>query len=443
MRLSLWDSRNVPAVKALKEVGIERGTEFISNLGLDFDEQLYESAAIGGTPGVNSIQMAGAYAAFGNEGIYNKPHTVTKIVLRDGETEVAVDPESKTVMKDYTAYMITDMLKDVLNPGATGEHARISGLPMAGKSGTTNYDQKFREKHGILKNEAPDSWFVGYTTNYTASVWTGYKEIKYPLNPGERRIAQYIVKDLMSYVSKDIDTAEFKKPKSVVQSPVEKGSNPARLPSDYTPEDKITYELFVRGTEPSQVSEQFDKLPTPQGLKADYDDKKKTITLTWKYDENEDQKPNFEVKGSYNDDEAKVLSTTTENGLIVQNIAAGGTYSFTVTAIDGEQRSEPATVSVVVKEKKMKKIKVKIKKEILKMKATRMVIMKTIQMIPVKVTEMKTPEMKMVPHLLLRMTQAKARVPEKLEMILVIRAQVPATAATQLHSSRKKRLGHN
>ncbi|WP_044023019.1 PBP1A family penicillin-binding protein [Bacillus sp. SG-1] len=347
MRLSLWDSRNVPAVKALKEVGIERGTEFIANLGLKFDEPLYESAAIGGTPGVNSVQMAGAYAAFGNGGVYNKPHSVTKVILRDGETEVNVNPEPKTVMKDYTAYMINDMLKDVLNPGATGVYANVPGLPMAGKSGTTNYAKEYRAKHDISKNEAPDSWFVGYTTNYTASVWTGYKEIKYSLNPKERRIAQYIVKDIMSYVSQDIDTPDFKKPKSVVEAPVEKGSNPARLPSDYTPEDEITYELFVRGTEPSQVSEQYDKLPGPVGLEAEFDDEEKTITLTWDY-EDEELKPSFEVTGSFNDEEAKVLSTTPEKGLIVENIAADGTYTFTVTAVDGEQRSDSATVTVTV-----------------------------------------------------------------------------------------------
>jgi penicillin-binding protein 1A len=349
IREALWDSRNVPAVKALQEVGLEKAGGFLAGLGINF-ENIYEAYALGGTPGVNSVQMAGAYAAFGNEGIYNKPHSVTKIVLRDGETEVSVDPEPKTVMKDYTAYMITDILKDVLKPGATGVYANVPGLPMAGKSGTTNYTDDDRAKYDVASNEAPDSWFVGYTTNYTASVWTGYEERKYPLNPSERHIAQYIVKDLMSYVSQDIDTADFKKPKSVVESPVEKGSNPARLPSDYTPDDKVTYELFVRGTEPSQVSEQFNKLPAPQEFKADYDKDNKTITLTWKYEEDEDRKANFEVTGSFNDEDAKVLSTTPEKGLIVENIAAAGTYSFTVTAVDGEQRSDSATVTVVVKD---------------------------------------------------------------------------------------------
>ncbi|RIW33113.1 PBP1A family penicillin-binding protein [Bacillus salacetis] len=346
IREALWDSRNVPAVKALQEVGLEEGGDFLRGLGINF-ENTFEAYALGGTPGVNSIQMAGAYAAFGNGGVYNKPHSVTKIVLRDGETEVNVDPEPKTAMKDYTAYMITDMLKDVLKPGATGVYANVPGLAMAGKSGTTNYTDEDRSKYNVAANEAPDSWFVGYTTNYTASVWTGYSDRKYPLNPQERHIAQHIVKDLMSYVSQDIDTPDFKKPKSVVEAPVEKGSAPARLPSDYTPEDKITYELFVRGTEPSKVSEQYDKLPGPSGLKAEFDDDKKTITLTWDY-KDEDRKPSFEVKGSFNGEEAKVLSTTSEKGLIVENIAADGTYSFTVTAVEGEQRSEPAAVTYTV-----------------------------------------------------------------------------------------------
>ncbi|MGM0845925.1 MAG: PBP1A family penicillin-binding protein [Bacillota bacterium] len=346
MREALWDSRNVPAVKALQEVGPERAGEFLSGLGITF-EDVFEAYALGGTPGVNSMQMAGAYAAFGNGGIFNKPHSVQKIVLRDGETEVNVNPEPKTVMKDYTAYMITDMLKDVLKPGATGIYANVQGLPMAGKSGTTNYTDDDRAKYSVASNEAPDSWFVGYTTNYTASVWTGYRERKNPLNPIERRIAQHIVKDIMSYVSQDIDTPDFKKPKSVVESPVEKGSNPARLPSDYTPEDRITHELFVRGTEPSKVSEQYDKIPAPQGLKAEFDTDSKTITLTWDYND-DDRKPRFEVTGTFNDEDEKVLSTTSEKGLIVENIAADGTYTFTVTAVDGEQQSDPASVTVNV-----------------------------------------------------------------------------------------------
>jgi penicillin-binding protein 1A len=348
IREALWDSRNVPAVKTLQEVGLEKAGSFLSNLGINFDP-VYEAYALGGTPGVNTVQMAGAYAAFGNNGFYNKPHTVTKVILRDGETEIKNKVEPVPAMKDYTAYMITDMLKDVLDPGATGVFANVPNLHMAGKSGTTNYTSEERQKYDLLKSDAPDSWFVGYTTNYTASVWTGYDSRKYPLSPKERHIAQYMIKDIMSSIHEGIETPDFKKPDSVVETPIEIGSNPARLPSDYTPDDRITTELFVRGTTPTKVSQQFDKMDVPTGLKAKYDKDKQSITLTWDYKGNKNA--NFEVSASTNGQEKQVLTTTKEKGLNVDNIAAAGTYTFEVTAIVDGERSDPATVSIEVKDK--------------------------------------------------------------------------------------------
>ena len=130
MRKALYLSRNIPALKALQKVGTEKADKFATGLGFDF-KNVYESYAIGGLggkdSGVSPLQMAGAYATFGNEGIYNKPFTVTKIVLRDGETEIQGQMESHVAMKDSTAYMITDMLKDVLTNGSGGS-ARVPGL---------------------------------------------------------------------------------------------------------------------------------------------------------------------------------------------------------------------------------------------------------------------------------------------------------------------------
>jgi penicillin-binding protein 1A len=347
MREALWDSRNIPALKAFQEVGPEKAEDFVNGLGLNFDHY-YESASIGGvSPGVNSVQMAGAYAAFGNEGVYTKPHAIQKVVLRDGETEVKPDIKPKAAMKEYTAYMISDVLKSVIDhPRGTGLYAKVPGLPMAGKSGTTNYSQKDREKLGIPKANAPDSWFVGYTTNYTAAVWTGYEKQSNSLDPTDRHIAQYIVSDLMSSVHEGVDTADFKKPNSVVESKVEMGSNPARLPSDYTPDDRIITELFVRGTEPSKVSSEFDKIDAPSGLNAKYDDKKQSIKLSWDYKKKKDVK--FEVSVSINGESKQTLTTTDKKGLNVDNIQGDGTYAFEVVAISGGQRSDPASTSVTV-----------------------------------------------------------------------------------------------
>jgi penicillin-binding protein 1A len=348
IREGLWDSRNITALKAFQAVGAEKAADFVNGLGLKFDHY-YESASIGGvSPGVNSVQMAGAYAAFGNEGVYNKPHTVSKVVLRDGETEIKNENNPEPAMKEYTAYMISDMLKSVIDhPQGTGKYAKVPGLPMAGKSGTTNYSQKEREKYGIAKSGAPDSWFVGYTTNYTAAVWTGYKTQSIPLSPTDRHVAQYIVSDLMSYVHDGVDTPDFNKPDSVVQSKVEMGSDPARLPSEYTPDDRIITELFVKGTEPSKVSKEFDKIDAPSKLKGTFNKKDKTITLAWDY--GKDKGVQFEVSVSINGEAKQVLTTTDKKGLNVENIQSEGTFTFEVVAISGDQRSNPASANVDVK----------------------------------------------------------------------------------------------
>lgn len=138
MREALYKSRNTTAVKTLKEVGTKKSREFISRFGVDIGT-VNEAYAIGGiSKFMSPIQLAGAYAAFGNEGIHTEPYAINKIVYRDGKTEKNYKPESKAVMKDSTAYIITDVLRDVLTKG-TGKAAAVSGLDVAGKSGTSNF----------------------------------------------------------------------------------------------------------------------------------------------------------------------------------------------------------------------------------------------------------------------------------------------------------------
>ena len=81
--------------------------------------------------------------------------------------------EPKRVMHDYTAYMVTDMLRTVVNSG-TGTTANVPGLDVAGKTGTTNFDDKTIAQFGYPATATNDSWFAGYTPQYTMAVWTGY-----------------------------------------------------------------------------------------------------------------------------------------------------------------------------------------------------------------------------------------------------------------------------
>ncbi len=287
IRTALQLSRNSPAVQTLQQVGLDKAKDFAINLGIPLKE-IYESYAIGGfggkTVGVSPLEMAGAYSAFGNNGVYTKPHAVLKIKLRDG-TIIDQTPEPKVVMKDSTAFMITDMLKSVLVSPGSGVAAKVPGLPIAGKTGTTNYTADEMKKWNIKgENPVPDAWFTGYTTNYTASVWTGYEDRKTPImTVKDQKISQLIFKNLMEYVSKGIKTPDFTVPNSVQSVRIEKGSMPPVLASEFTPDSEVINEYAVKGYAPKTVSTKFNKLEGPTNLTAKYDDATNEIALTWNF----------------------------------------------------------------------------------------------------------------------------------------------------------------
>ncbi|MEN2766206.1 PBP1A family penicillin-binding protein [Ornithinibacillus xuwenensis] len=343
-RYALQESLNVPAVKTLvDEVGYDNAQKFANNLGIEFANgkpQLTD--AIGGADTtVNPLQMASAYQAFANEGIRYEAHAVTKVVFPDERT-VDLTPEPQVAMSDYTAYMISDMLKTALSEGSSGGNARIPGLPVAAKTGTTNLEDA---------EGAKDSWVTGYSTNYTISVWVGYDDGKRTMPYADTQIAHHLFKNTMTEISKDVDTPDFKKPDSVVEVAVEKGSNPASLPSEYTPESKIVTELFVKGTEPKKTSEKYDKLDHVSNLKAEYSKGNNAINVSWDYDSEDDV--SFEISASVDGGEMQVLSSTEENQVEITEVSAGSDYKIQVVVVnkqDEEKRSEPQSVSVKVAE---------------------------------------------------------------------------------------------
>lgn len=225
MRTALQWSYNIPAIKTMQEVGPEKAKKFAANLGIEL-ENVYPAYAIGGfSEGVSPLELAGAYAAFGNNGVFHEPYAVTKVVYPDGE-EKQFRSESVQAMSDYTAYMITDMLKSVVTQG-TGQLANIPGLPLAGKTGTNQLPDH------VSGSGAADAWFVGYTTLYSASVWIGFDEVtqEHYLSSSDTRLARMIFREIMSRVSEGKDTPDFEMPSSVVER---------------------NGELYVKGSQPSQ-----------------------------------------------------------------------------------------------------------------------------------------------------------------------------------------------
>ncbi|MCA0985741.1 PBP1A family penicillin-binding protein [Guptibacillus algicola] len=348
MRKALEWSYNVPAVNTFTEVGEGPAQEFANKLGLGLeDENMVPTAAIGSF-GSSPLEMAGAYAAFGNNGNYNKPHTVRKVVFPDGR-EINLEPESVTAMKDYTAYMITDMLKTVVTSG-TGTDAKISGLPVAGKTGTTNHPQDVVESKGFpTSGITRDAWFAGYTTEYSMAVWTGFNSPNshyLDSSKGEDDTSKILFREIMRRVSEGINTADFKKPDSVVEVGVEKETG--LLPSDYTPKDQIVYELFVKGHTPEKTSNKYQQPEGVKDLSAQYDEASNSISVSWKPGGQKDY--TYKVEMSVDGGEYATISESSNTAVSVDNVSPGSEFTFKVTAIvsDTGVTSKSAQTSVTV-----------------------------------------------------------------------------------------------
>ncbi len=241
IRTALQYSYNIPALLTLRAVGEDKAKTFAKQLGITFDnDEVFESYSIGSNT-VNPLAIAGAYSAFGNGGVYNQPHFVQKVAFPNGK-EVSFAQESKRVMNDYTAYMVTDMLRTVVDAGS-GITANVPGADVAGKTGTTNFDKKTATKYGYPSSAANDSWFAGYTPQYTMAVWTGYSKngTGTYLTGNTTKISQLIFKKMMqTFVT---ETSGFQQPSSVYKVNNElyiKGVSNAEVP----PKEKTIWDIL-------------------------------------------------------------------------------------------------------------------------------------------------------------------------------------------------------
>lgn len=343
LRTALVYSRNTTALQTFKAVGETNIKSFLNNLDIqiknDGQDYLVESNSIGAD--ISPIKMAAAYATFGNYGTYSKPYTVRKVTTRDGQV-TEFKPEQKQAMKDSTAYMITDVLKDSFKYGFATQ-ATIPGLPTAAKTGSSNYTVEQKRAMGASDYEdiIPDSWFIGYSTDYTISAWTGYDN---PYEQGggvdttEQEYSRMIYYYLMKYMAESSSGDDWVQPDSVVKQQIEIGSDPLSLPGPRTPANMIATELFVKGHVPTQQSKNYGtKIEGPTGLKATYDKSKKTLTVTWdNYQTNSKDKPQYKVTVN---GQTQTVST---NKVTLQNIS-GPSVSVTLVVTVGKDSSDSIT----------------------------------------------------------------------------------------------------
>ena len=162
LRESLIQSRNIPAVKLGKAVGLEKVIEICRAMGIESPMQPVVSLPLGSI-GVTPLEMAGAFATFASNGWHSKPTTILQVSDSKGNILLNNTPEPQQLLDPWATANLTSMLKGVLEPGGTGKKANI-GRPAAGKTGTTSSER--------------DVWFVGYVPQLATAVWVGNDNYK-------------------------------------------------------------------------------------------------------------------------------------------------------------------------------------------------------------------------------------------------------------------------
>ena len=191
------------------------------------------------TKGVTPMEMAAAYATFPRGGVYIAPKTYSQVL--DSDNKVVLDNTTDTgerVIKDSTAWYVNYMLENVVNSG-TGTDARLSGMTVAGKTGSTDSNN--------------DRWFVGYTPYYTAAVWTGYQNPERIYTSGNP--AAKLWKMVMSQVHEGLEDKDFVQP---AESPVQKSYclDSGGVPTEACTQDargsRVATGFFFPGDVPTQ-----------------------------------------------------------------------------------------------------------------------------------------------------------------------------------------------
>ena len=254
LRQGIVDSVNIVTVKTFQKVTPQTGFDYLLNLGFTTlvdrretsDGQIYSDiqlpTALGGlTDGVTNVELTAAYAAIANGGTYIKPVYYTKIVDSKGNVLLQNSKSGKKVMKNTTAWLLTDAMKDVIKRG-TGKKAAFKKIKMtqAGKTGTTS--------------DNTDFWFEGYTPYYTAGIWLGYDSMFTQMSGSASKI---MWRDIMEKVHKvkKLKNKNFKKPEDIITRKICKKCGKLAvygLCDRALDGNDIKTEYFARGTQPKE-----------------------------------------------------------------------------------------------------------------------------------------------------------------------------------------------
>lgn len=247
IRLGIQDSLNIVAVKNLTVITPQLGFDYLTNFGFttlveskqvgdEIKSDIVQSLTLGGlTNGVTNYELNAAYASIANGGEYVKPKLYTKVVDRNGNVILDnTEPETHRVIKETTAFLLTDAMQDVVTQG-TATSVNFGGMPIAGKTGTSN--------------NYNDVWFAGFTPYYTATVWTGY-DCNGGLTGDAKNLSKKLWRLVMQEIHEDLPIIGFEaQPAEIVTATV--CGRSGKLPIPGLCDGTLVTEFFEDGTVPT------------------------------------------------------------------------------------------------------------------------------------------------------------------------------------------------
>jgi penicillin-binding protein 1A len=232
LRHALEDSRNIPAVRVMEQLGPRQVINYARRLGLESPLPPYLAVALGAAE-ATLTEMTSAFAVFPNQGVRMRPYSILKVTDREGNVLEENRPEPKDAIRADTAYVMTNLLRGVVQRGTAARAASLN-WPVGGKTGTTD--------------DYTDAWFIGFDPDITIGVWVGLDQKK-PIGPNQTGsdAALPIWIDIMkAWIGDRTEAPKFEPPGNIVFVSVDKGSGSAV--AENAP--GAISEAFIAGTQP-------------------------------------------------------------------------------------------------------------------------------------------------------------------------------------------------
>jgi penicillin-binding protein 1A len=235
LRHALEESRNVPAVRVMDQLGPKQVVAYTRRFGLTSPLPPYLAVALGAAE-ATLLEMTSAYSVFPNQGVRMTPYSVLKVTDREGNVLEENRPEPKDAIRADTAYVLTNLLRGVVQRGTAAKAASLN-WPIGGKTGTTD--------------DFSDAWFIGFDPDITLAVWVGYDQKK-PLGSGMTGAEAALpiwIEIMKTWIGDRKDPPKFEAPGNIVFVSVDKATGSA---TDDGAAGSI-HEAFIAGTQPGSM----------------------------------------------------------------------------------------------------------------------------------------------------------------------------------------------